>query len=68
MQALGIPTAVHYPQALHQQPAYRALGADASYPVSEYLAARVISLPMSADLEQTHLLRVVQALAQATNS
>jgi UDP-2-acetamido-2-deoxy-ribo-hexuluronate aminotransferase len=67
MRALGIPTAVHYPQSLHQQPAHRALAADASYPVSEYLAARVISLPMSADLEETQLLRVVQALTQAAN-
>jgi UDP-2-acetamido-2-deoxy-ribo-hexuluronate aminotransferase len=67
MRALGIPTAVHYPLALHQQPAYRALGADASYPVSEYLAARVISLPMSADLEEAQLLHVVQALALAAH-
>jgi UDP-2-acetamido-2-deoxy-ribo-hexuluronate aminotransferase len=66
MHELGVPTAVHYPRALHQQPAYRPLCADASFPVSEELARRVISLPFSADLGEAQLERVVQALAQAT--
>jgi UDP-2-acetamido-2-deoxy-ribo-hexuluronate aminotransferase len=68
MQALGIPTAVHYPKALHQQPAYegRYAGADRSFPRSEALAQRVISLPFSADLDPTEQERVASALASAT--
>jgi len=66
MQELGIPTAVHYPRALHQQPAYQGLCVAASLPVSEALAQRVISLPFSADLDQMQLERVVSALASAT--
>jgi UDP-2-acetamido-2-deoxy-ribo-hexuluronate aminotransferase len=66
MSALGVPTAVHYPRAVHQQPAYQGLFADPELPVSEELARRVISLPFSADLGDAQLERATQALAQAT--
>jgi len=52
LKAKGIPTAVHYPQSLHQQPAYAADYRGMSFPVSEKLAREVISLPMSADLSE----------------
>lgn len=70
MQALGIPTAVHYPRALHQQPAYEGLygGADGGFPRSESLAQRVISLPFSADLDPTQQEHVASALASATQT
>ena len=68
MQELGIPTAVHYPRALHQQPAYESLCVGTSFPVSEALARRVISVPFSADLNQAQLEGVVSALASATRS
>ena len=67
MHELGIPTAVHYPRALHQQPAYQSHFAGASFPVSEDLARRVISLPFSPDLQEAQLASVVRALAQATS-
>jgi UDP-2-acetamido-2-deoxy-ribo-hexuluronate aminotransferase len=60
----GIPTAVHYPKALHQQPAYAAYGTGA-FPVSERLAARVLSLPMSADLAEADQDRVCESLLRA---
>jgi UDP-2-acetamido-2-deoxy-ribo-hexuluronate aminotransferase len=66
MKALGVPTAVHYPKSLHEQPAYRQLCTPGPYPISEALSAQVISLPMSADLSEVQLLQVVAALAQAT--
>jgi UDP-2-acetamido-2-deoxy-ribo-hexuluronate aminotransferase len=65
LQAQGIPTAVHYPRPLHQQPAYTAYAPAGGCPVSEHAAARVMSLPMSADLSTADQDRVVQALAQA---
>ncbi|MGH9642283.1 MAG: DegT/DnrJ/EryC1/StrS family aminotransferase, partial [Terriglobales bacterium] len=68
MHELGIPTAVHYPRALHQQPAYRPFCEGASLPQSERLARRVISLPFSADLGESQLQRVVDALEQATHA
>ena len=67
MKKLGIPTAVHYPRPLHRQPAYEKLCDPKPMPVSELLASRVISLPISADLSDAHLEQVVSALAQATS-
>lgn len=65
LQSLGVPTAVHYPRPLHRQPAYEACAAGARCPVSEQVAERVLSLPMSADLSHADQDRVVAALAQA---
>ena len=65
LHAEGVPTAVHYPHPLHLQPAYRAFAPTAGCPVSEGLAACVMSLPMSADLQAADQDRVVQALARA---
>jgi UDP-2-acetamido-2-deoxy-ribo-hexuluronate aminotransferase len=50
LKAKGIPSAVHYPLSLHQQPAYAAPYKGQSFPSSEKLAREVLSLPMSADL------------------
>jgi UDP-2-acetamido-2-deoxy-ribo-hexuluronate aminotransferase len=66
MKKLGVPTAVHYPRPLHQQPAYEKLCVQRPVPVSEMLGARVMSLPMSADLSDADMDTVVAALARAT--
>ncbi len=43
----GVPTAVHYPIPLHLQPAFNYLGYKyGDFPVSESVAARVVSIPM----------------------
>ena len=46
----GIPTAVHYPVPLNEQPAYKHLCCSDCTPVAQQLAKRVMSLPMGADL------------------
>ena len=47
LQDKGIPTAVHYPIPLHLQPVFAGLNKSAgSFPVSEKVAGRVMSLPM----------------------
>jgi UDP-2-acetamido-2-deoxy-ribo-hexuluronate aminotransferase len=66
LKALGVPTAVHYPKSLHRQPAYAAFGTRAHCPHSDLAGQRVMSLPMSADLTEAQLNRVVSALVQAT--
>ena len=63
LKAQGIPTAVHYPLSLHQQPAYSALFPGAAFPNSERLAAEVISLPMHAHLDEATQDRIVQAVS-----
>jgi UDP-2-acetamido-2-deoxy-ribo-hexuluronate aminotransferase len=69
LKSQGIPTAVHYPVSLHQQPAYAALAGGnergQSFPVSEKLAREVLSLPMSADLSREDQERVAGALCDA---
>ena len=62
----GIPTAVHYPKALHQQPAYTSCPRpEGGLPVSEMLAASVLSLPMHPYLTEAAQDRVIKALSQA---
>jgi len=64
LSARGIPTAVHYPVPLHQQPAYRDLCRIASGGVgnAEKVADSVISLPMHAYLSAEVQNRVVSAV------
>lgn len=63
LTAAGVPTAVHYPKPLHQQPAYALYCRPEGCPVSSRLAASVLSLPMSADLSEVDQERVVDALS-----
>ncbi|MEK6245354.1 MAG: DegT/DnrJ/EryC1/StrS family aminotransferase [Pseudomonadota bacterium] len=65
LKARGIPSAVHYPLSLHQQPAYAASCVGQSFPVSERLAREVISLPMHADLDEATQQRIVAAVREA---
>jgi len=62
LKAAGIPTAVHYPLSLHQQPAYAAGYTGQSFPISERLAREVLSLPMHADLDEATQQRIVKAV------
>lgn len=61
----GIPTAVHYPVPLNQQPAYKCTSGAWSTPVSDDVARRVMSLPMGPDLSEANQRRIVAALVQA---
>ena len=65
LQARGIPTAVHYPRPLHQQPAYAVYAGSRGLPRSEAAAGHVMSLPMSADLTPEQQRAVVDALLTA---
>ncbi|HZF78278.1 MAG TPA: DegT/DnrJ/EryC1/StrS family aminotransferase [Rubrivivax sp.] len=65
LQQAGIPTAVHYPKPLNHQPAYARYGAPEACPHSTHNAARVLSLPMSADLTEADQDLVIGALRTA---
>ena len=65
LKRAGIPTAVHYPLSLHQQPAYAAAHKGESYPASEEAARRVLSLPMHADLAAHDQERIVAEIRKA---
>lgn len=57
----NIPTAVHYPVPLHQQPAYAEFQ-NAAIPVSERVSQRVVSLPMHPDLTEDDQRKIILAL------
>ncbi len=66
LRAAGIPTAIYYPKPLHRQTAYRDFPvAGNGLPVSERLAADVISLPMHAYLDEALQDRIVEAFRGA---
>ena len=59
----GIPTAVHYPLPLNEQPAYKALCCAECTPIARAVARKVISLPMSAFLDSGQQARIVNHIA-----
>ncbi len=59
----GIPTAIYYPVPLHRQPAFSYLGYERDdFPVAEYVAARIFSIPVHPYLEQTEVDEIISAL------
>jgi len=50
LSEVGVPTAVHYPVPLNEQPVYKHLCCPDCTPIAENMAMRVMSLPMSPDL------------------
>jgi UDP-2-acetamido-2-deoxy-ribo-hexuluronate aminotransferase len=65
MKLLGIPTAVHYPEALHLQPAFAYLGhRKGDFPVAEAAASRVVSLPMHPYLTEDDLVQIAEAVTE----
>lgn len=62
LAAAGIPTAVHYPIPLNEQPAYMQFAQGPETPNARQLASTVISLPMSADLTLQDQLHVISTI------
>ncbi len=66
LKAAGVPTAVYYAKPLHRQTAYRDYPcAGNGLPVSDRLAAEVLSLPMHPYLDAPTQDRIAAALRQA---
>lgn len=65
----GVGAGVHYPIALHLQPAYARLGfGEGSFPASETLAREVISLPIYAEMDEAAPEFVVSVLKELTGA
>jgi len=58
----GIPTAVHYPVPLNEQPAYKHLCCPDCTPIASKIARRVLSLPISPDLKAKDQQKIVSEL------
>ena len=69
LKGMGIPTSVHYPTLLSQQPALRRVNSRSSHgchlPTAQVACERVMSLPMHPWLSDDDQDRVVDALANA---
>jgi dTDP-4-amino-4,6-dideoxygalactose transaminase len=66
LKAEGIPTAIYYPKPLHRQSAYQHFPyAEGGLPISDQLAAEVISLPMHAYLDEPTQDRIIDAVQRA---
>jgi UDP-2-acetamido-2-deoxy-ribo-hexuluronate aminotransferase len=63
LQEQGVPTAVHYPIPVNEQPAYKDRSVTGHTPVAQALASEVMSLPMSPNLDEATLQRIVAVLA-----
>lgn len=61
LMAEGVPTAVHYPRSLPQQPALKQWNKN-DCPVADTLSTQVFALPMHHDLTEEHLRIVRDAL------
>ena len=62
-QAAGIATAIHYPIPVHLQKAFAQLGyKPGDFPISEQLAATVLSLPMYPEMSEEQLREVVETV------
>jgi len=58
----GVPTAVHYPVPLNEQPAYKHLCCPNCTPIAQQMAKQVMSLPISPDLSAEDQDKIVSAL------
>jgi len=62
----GVATAIHYPVPVHLQPAYTCLGyGKGTFPVSEELAGRLLSLPLFPEMSTGQIKTVVAAVQAA---
>ena len=68
LDACGIPTAVHYPISLNEQPAYLHLSDRSPTPISKMMASKVMSLPMSAYLSREQQSTIVDSIKRIVNA
>lgn len=58
----GISTGIHYPHALHQQPAFADAAANVELPISAHIAETTLSLPIFPEITDQQVERVVGAV------
>ena len=63
LQKKGIGTLIHYPVAIHLQPAYTHLGyKKGSFPIAEEIADTCLSLPLWPGMKQSHINRITEEI------
>lgn len=64
LQELGVPTAVHYPVIMADQPALKGAGRIMDVTISRRASQRVFSLPMYADMSEEIQAQVIEAVVK----
>ena len=68
LQKRGIPTAVHYPSGLHEQPIFKKLYPSSQrFPITEQAARRVLSIPMHPYLTYEDHKKIANVLSEILN-
>ena len=65
LKKAGVPTAVHYPTPVNEQPAYRQFCCPECTPISRHRSLSVMSLPMSPYLKESEQITIVNKLLEA---
>ena len=69
LAAAGVESGLHYPVALHLQEAYADLGySKGSFPVSELLTERILSLPMHPGISDEQIQHVASVVLEHCNA
>lgn len=63
LQKSGVPTSIHYPMGMHEQPVYKSM--NVKLPVTEELSRKVVSLPLYPGMPEKDIQTVIQAVQQA---
>ena len=67
LSELRVPSSIHYPSGMHQQPTIVEMyGASPSIPVAEKSGEGVFSLPLYADMPMEHVESVVDAVKKVS--
>jgi UDP-2-acetamido-2-deoxy-ribo-hexuluronate aminotransferase len=64
LQAEGIPTAIHYPITMADQPAYKEVATTHAIPVARQAADEVMSLPMYPDMSESVQNQIVEIFSR----
>jgi dTDP-4-amino-4,6-dideoxygalactose transaminase len=68
LEAAGIESGLHYPIPLHLQEAYRSLGyRQGSFPVTEAVVSRILSLPIYPGISTEAVARVAEEIMETAN-
>ena len=62
LKELGVPTSVHYPKGMHQQPALAQYAPSSPLAVTESICEEVFSIPLYADMPEDHVGHVVDSV------
>lgn len=62
LQEKGVPTAVHYPRTMADQPAYKEISVVHDIPVARQAADQVVSLPMFPDMTENTQNQIIEAV------